>query len=137
MARSAAARAWLPALVGAVVGTALAVLVNLATEWKSNPWAWVAVVVLTLTSAGVTFWLRSSESEPQAVPERPSAASHLPAPEAPREGAAVINQVNGRVTGTVVQAGDIRGPVLLTGAPIPDDGGIPDQAERGRRPRRR
>lgn len=33
------------------------VVVNLATEWKMNPWAWVAVAGLTLAVAGVSWWM--------------------------------------------------------------------------------
>lgn len=41
-------RRWLHGLVGSAVMTALAVAVNLATEWKTNWWAWLGVLALTI-----------------------------------------------------------------------------------------
>ncbi len=46
---------WWAAAGSSVVATALAVSVNLATDWKRNWYAWVAVAVLTLTTFLVTY----------------------------------------------------------------------------------
>jgi hypothetical protein len=51
----------------AVSGSAVAVAVNLATEFKTNFWAWVAVVVATALVAAVAMWLdhrRNAEAAP-------------------------------------------------------------------------
>lgn len=59
-----------PTLITAVVTSALAVVINLATDWKGNSWAWLAVVVLTLLSAGASYWLSRSSEEPTALISR-------------------------------------------------------------------
>ena len=41
-------RIWLPTLLTAATSTAIAIVVIFATEWKTNPWAWIAVGVLTV-----------------------------------------------------------------------------------------
>lgn len=41
----------------ALVGSAVAAAVNLATEWKTSWWALLAVVALTVISGGVSLWL--------------------------------------------------------------------------------
>lgn len=46
-----------PTVATATVSSAVAVAVNLATEWKGNLWAWLAVGVLTVISCGVALWL--------------------------------------------------------------------------------
>ncbi|MGH4022837.1 MAG: hypothetical protein ACRDT0_27100 [Pseudonocardiaceae bacterium] len=43
-------------VVTAVVTSAAAVVINLATEWKSNLWAWLAVVVVTVLVAAAALW---------------------------------------------------------------------------------
>ena len=50
--RSPASRVVAPILVTAITSSMIAVALNLATEWKSDFWAWLAVGVLTLTSGG-------------------------------------------------------------------------------------
>jgi hypothetical protein len=50
-------RRWWVSLLGAVVLSGASVAVNLATDWKTNLWAWLAVVVLTVAGAGTTVWL--------------------------------------------------------------------------------
>lgn len=54
---SAASRVVAPILVTAITTSAVAAALNLATDWKNNLWAWLAVGVLTLTSGGVAVWL--------------------------------------------------------------------------------
>lgn len=46
-----------PTMAAAATTSAIAVVVNLATEWKTNPWAWIAVGAFTLISAAVSLWL--------------------------------------------------------------------------------
>jgi hypothetical protein len=55
-----------PTVVWAVLTSVLAVVVNLATEWKVNLWAWLAVVVTTVLVAAASLWLdhRRGDSEP-------------------------------------------------------------------------
>ncbi len=42
---------FIPPLLTAILASGLGVAINLATEWKRNPLAWLAVVALTLASA--------------------------------------------------------------------------------------
>jgi hypothetical protein len=51
-----------PALAAAVVTSGGGVAVNLATEWKTNPWAWAAVGVITVLAAVVAQWLALRQS---------------------------------------------------------------------------
>jgi uncharacterized membrane protein len=46
-----------PTLVWAMLTSVLAVVVNLATEWKANLWAWLVVVVTTALVAVASLWL--------------------------------------------------------------------------------
>ncbi len=46
-----------PTAAFVAVGSAVAAAVNLATEWKTSWWAWLAVVALTVISGGVSLWL--------------------------------------------------------------------------------
>lgn len=48
------------ALLASIVATATGVAINLATEWKRNAFAWVAVGVATALAFLVSFWLRSA-----------------------------------------------------------------------------
>jgi hypothetical protein len=51
------ARVVVPTAATAVLTSAIAVVINFATEWKTNPWAWLGVVGLTVVSAAVSLWL--------------------------------------------------------------------------------
>lgn len=55
--RSIVSRIVLPTMAAAVSTSAIAIVVNYATAWKNNLWAWLAVGVLTLISAGMSLWL--------------------------------------------------------------------------------
>ncbi len=55
--RSAAGRVVAPIIVTAITTSGVAIALNLATEWKTNFWAWLAVGVLTVTSGVVAVWL--------------------------------------------------------------------------------
>ncbi|MDX3659424.1 hypothetical protein PV646_19145 [Streptomyces sp. ID05-26A] len=72
---SVARRVVAPTIVMAVFSSGSAIVVNLATEWKNNPLAWVGVVVLTAATAGVAYWLwraqgAAQEPGPQSTVER-------------------------------------------------------------------
>ncbi len=59
-----------PPFVVALATSGLGVAINLATEWKTNLWAWAAVVVITLLSAGVTLWLTRRQLDQEAWKSR-------------------------------------------------------------------
>ena len=50
----------------ALVSSGTAVAINLATEWKTAPWVWVAVGVCTVLTGVLTFWSHRSENEQHA-----------------------------------------------------------------------
>ena len=54
-------RIWLPTLLTAATSTAIAIVVIFATEWKTNPWAWIAVGVLTVLAFLGSLWLYKRE----------------------------------------------------------------------------
>jgi len=67
----------LPA-VTALVSSALAVMVNLATEWKTSGWAWLAVVELTMISGGLSWrHQRQTRTESLQDAERVSAGGDV------------------------------------------------------------
>lgn len=57
--RARSRRTIVSALLVAFVGSASAVMVNLATEWKYDLFAWLAVVVLTILTGVLTASLAS------------------------------------------------------------------------------
>ncbi|MEV4142646.1 hypothetical protein AB0J40_03205 [Amycolatopsis sp. NPDC049691] len=57
-------KTWAWALGAAVVTSGLGVAINIATDVKDAWWAWAAVAVLTVVSAGVSGWLQSSGAPP-------------------------------------------------------------------------
>ncbi|MFC4065128.1 hypothetical protein [Actinoplanes subglobosus] len=91
------AMAW--SLVSAIVASALAVSVNLATDLKRSWWAWIAVVLLTAVTGLITFRLAARRSGPERSLEENAAS--------------VANTIAGDVTGKAVQAGRIDGDVNL------------------------
>lgn len=70
VAGRAVRRVVVPTVVWAVLTSVVAVAVNLATEWKSNPWAWLVVVVTTVLVAAAALWLDHRRGD-LAVIERP------------------------------------------------------------------
>ncbi len=118
-----------PAAAG-VVTSATGVAINLATDGRSNPWAWVAVVLLTALGVAVALRMAPAEAppaEPAAEP-RPEAT-----PQAPT--ATVHNSVSGTVTGAVVQAGNlgavtINSPTTVNQSAVAREGGTIHQAGR-------
>ncbi|MFD1151533.1 hypothetical protein [Saccharothrix hoggarensis] len=110
-----------PAAAG-VVTSATGVAINLATDGGTNPWAWVAVVLLT--ALGVVIALRV----PRAAPKPPAAE-----PPAPRS--SVSNVIRGDVAGPVLQVGDVdsisvNSPSTVNQTAIARDGGTVHQAGR-------
>lgn len=81
-----------PTAAVAVVGSAMAVVINLATEWKTEPWAWVAVALLTAVAAGVGLWLSRAQTRPQ--------------PGLPESGGDVSRSAIGTFEGSTVITGD-------------------------------
>lgn len=67
--RSAAARVLAPTIGVAVATTAIAVLINFATDRKTSVVLWLAVVAATALCAGCSYWLyrRQSSAEEQAA----------------------------------------------------------------------
>ena len=59
--RSMVRRVWLPTLLTAATSTVIAIVVILATTWKTNPWAWIAVGVLTVLAFLGSLWLQQRE----------------------------------------------------------------------------
>lgn len=87
-----------PTVAVAVVTSTLAVVVNLATEWKTNPWAWAGVAGLTVAAAGVSWWMFRSQS--------PATGSDTPPP----PGQSVTNS---SIIGPNIQIGSAGGNVEL------------------------
>lgn len=81
---------WVWPTAAGVVASATGIAVNLATELKTDPWAWAAVVLLTAVGVLV------------ALLAQPAARSEAAAP--PPARGTVHNSVSGTVHGTVVQA---------------------------------
>jgi hypothetical protein len=79
----------------------IGIVINLATEWKLNPWAWVCLAVLTGLGVVVAMKVQATPS-PNGPPPQPPP----PAPPAPTPGG-VHNQFQGRTHGPVIQTGSI------------------------------
>ncbi|MEV0385037.1 hypothetical protein [Nonomuraea sp. NPDC050643] len=90
---------WWPVLAVAVVSTALAIVINFATEFPAVWALWAGVAVLTLAGA----YLAHRATRPRG-----------PAPGDPPDGG-VVNTIGGDVSGTVIQARDITGGLNLPG----------------------
>jgi len=90
-------RRMLVALVSAVITSALAVAINLATSWMRSVWAWVAAATLTLAAAGIAFLL-DRESPKDSETRNPP-----------------INQIvnNSSVNGSVIQIAHTDGNVEI------------------------
>nr|WP_146060503.1 NB-ARC domain-containing protein [Amycolatopsis sp. CA-128772] len=69
-------RQWAWALGAAVVTSGLGVAINVATDVKDAWWAWAAVAILTVISAGVSVWLRPFR-RPSGKPDHPAASNGL------------------------------------------------------------
>ncbi|MFI5501114.1 hypothetical protein ACIA5E_18805 [Nocardia asteroides] len=98
-----------PAVMGAVVSTGLAVVVNLATG--GGPWwSWVVVAVLTVMGCGTSLWLYQRQSTPDSAPSVTAAG----------EGAVAAHGTVGNV--------DTTGAAASPGAPSPSSGQAPPVA---------
>jgi hypothetical protein len=85
-----------PTLATAVVTSGLAVAVNLATEWKTEVWAWLVVAGLTVLSFVATLWLyrRQTQSVDRIRDEEPMVVNTQ------------FNVVRDQGKGNFVQGGD-------------------------------
>ncbi|MET1076342.1 MAG: hypothetical protein ABWY11_27110 [Umezawaea sp.] len=79
---------WVWPAAGGAVAVLIGVVVNLATDWKWNPWVWAVLVLLTIL--GILISVRSGPAAPH-----------------PTSSGGVHNSVSGTVHGPVVQAGSI------------------------------
>jgi hypothetical protein len=68
-------RAAVPTACAAAVSAGGAVAINLATEWKSNVWAWVAVTALTAVAAVLSLWIVRRSQPPAFLPGAPPRTS--------------------------------------------------------------
>ncbi|ASO23090.1 hypothetical protein FHR81_003752 [Actinoalloteichus hoggarensis] len=107
-------RRWWQALATALVVTGGGIAVNVATESLDNVLAWVAVVVLTLAGAGVTLWTQRDSGRQDGGSDAEKAARRG-TPETPPS-APVHNSISGTVGGSVVQARDITGGIVVNDA---------------------
>ncbi|MCC8248564.1 hypothetical protein [Saccharothrix luteola] len=126
-----------PAAAG-VVTSATGVAINLATDGRANPWAWVTVVLLT--ALGVVIALRVQAPAPpptepaeRSEPTGPAAAEPQPPPQPPT--ANVHNSISGTVHGAVVQGGNlgpvtVNSPTTINQTAVARDGGTVHQAGR-------
>jgi hypothetical protein len=60
--QSPALRVATPTILTAVLASGLAIVINLATEWKRDLWPWVVVAALTVATAAVALWLARAEA---------------------------------------------------------------------------
>lgn len=61
----------MPITAVAVIGSALAVVVNLATEWKTNLWVWAGVAGVTCAAAGASWWLHRAQNPSSGDEDQP------------------------------------------------------------------
>jgi hypothetical protein len=92
-------RVGLPTFVTAVTTSGIAVAITYATAWRNNLWAWVAVGVLTLVSAGVAVWLYHQQEDPD-TPDVSSTAN--------MSGSAEVTVGRGAKVRKLVQADALR-----------------------------
>jgi len=79
----------------------IGIVINLATEWKLNPWAWVCLAVLTGLGVVVAIKVQTTPAQP------PQPPTQTPTPKPPPTRGGVHNEVRGTVHGPVIQAGSI------------------------------
>jgi hypothetical protein len=89
------ARQVLPSVIVAGATSALAVIINVATDLRHSWWAWAGVVGLTGVTGFLSYWTRRSPDVDKPEPARGS----------------TINTISGDVSGNVVQADRIDGDV--------------------------
>jgi hypothetical protein len=138
-----------PAAAG-VVASATGVAINLATERAENPWAWVAVVLLTALGVVVAMRVQPAPGPAAQGPAAQGRAGEGQAgqgqagqgqAEPPRPQPTVHNSVSGTVHGGVVQAGNldsvtIHSPTTVNQTAVARDGGTVQQAGRDVNPGR-
>jgi hypothetical protein len=67
--RSLAIRVVIPTFAVAVTTSVIAVVINYATTWQHNVWAWLAVGILTLVGASLSVWQYRQQDGADAEPE--------------------------------------------------------------------
>ncbi|ONI88421.1 hypothetical protein ALI22I_18850 [Saccharothrix sp. ALI-22-I] len=128
-----------PATAG-VVTSGTGVAINLATDGSGNPWAWVAVVLLTALGVVVALRVQPVTPETAPTPVAPAPATTT-APEATPEPAAkperpryVSNKhSDATVNGILIQAGyidKINSPTTINQNAVAREGGTIHQAGR-------
>ncbi|AOS66083.1 hypothetical protein [Actinoalloteichus hymeniacidonis] len=101
-------RRWWQALAAALVVTGGGIAVNIATESVDNVLAWVAVGVATLAGAGITLWTGRDDGKQHSAEDAPAGEPH---------GRTTHNSIHGDVSGSVIQAGEVRGGVSFNSPP--------------------
>jgi tetratricopeptide (TPR) repeat protein len=108
-------RAVAPMAATALVGCTVVVVVTLATEWKTNGWAWLlAVAGLTVISGGVSWWLHGSgeagrmrdTTGPTERPGSPGAPPTTTSPDSAADDSGALlssHAESGRVTGPRIE----------------------------------
>lgn len=86
---------WVWPTAAGVVTSATGVVVNVATDLMTEPWAWVGVAALTSLGVVVAMKVQSAPA-PRSLPHSP-----------PPTRGGVHNSVSGTVHGPVIQAGSI------------------------------
>lgn len=94
---------WLVSFLVAIVSSALAIEINLATDGEYNFWTWVTIGVLTLCASAAYFWLTRLENG--AGKDSNSGKS--------TQSGDVTFKIHGTVQGSVLQAHEIRGPIYM------------------------
>ena len=68
-------RVVVPTVATAVIASATAITINLATSAPRSPWLWGGVAVITILSAAVSLWLWQRTSSAEAQPGKPAEPS--------------------------------------------------------------
>jgi hypothetical protein len=98
---------WVWPTTAGVMTSLIGIVINLATEWKLNPWAWVCLAVLTGLGVVAAIKAQATPTPPQAQPQQQQPdLPPQPAKPAPTRGG-VHNEIRGTVRGPVIQAGSI------------------------------
>lgn len=98
---------WVWPTATGVVTSATGVVVNVATDLMTEPWAWVGVVALTGLGVILAMKVQSAPAPLPASLPAPEPASVESLPEVPPTAGGVHNSVQGAVHGMVIQAGSI------------------------------
>ncbi|MEV6276273.1 hypothetical protein [Nocardia sp. NPDC051832] len=112
MTGSALARVAAPTATTAVVTTALAIAVNLATGQQHSVWLWVAVGGLTLAMFGTSMWLHHRQTEQPEPAPPPATGVEL---EAVRGRTIDISDVRSTGTGARIADAQVLEDIKISG----------------------